>query len=71
MLLNHLLLLPTVSSAVHVSTDLAKTRAKEQVDLVRININGHVSCPFVDFFFVLVMKVDDKPIYLIILTLSI
>lgn len=49
MLLNHLLFLPTASSAVHVSTDLAKLRAKEQVDLVRININGHVSCPFVDF----------------------
>lgn len=49
MLLNYLLLLPTASSAVHVSTDLAKMRAKEQVDLVLVNINGRASCPFVDF----------------------
>lgn len=49
MLLNHLLLLPTGRFAVHVSTDLAKKRAKERVALVQININELTSYSFVDF----------------------
>lgn len=66
MRLNYLLLLPTASSTVHVSTDLAKMRAKEQVDLVLININGLAS--LCTFYCTSLMKMVDKSIYLIILT---
>lgn len=71
MLLNHLSLLPTAGSAICVSTDLVKVKAKERAVLVQININGQLPCPFCRFDYVLVRKVDDKPIYLIILTLGI
>lgn len=70
MFLNHLSLLPTVASTVGVSTDFVKAKAKEQVVLVQINIDGKSSRSFCRFDYVLVRKVDDSLMYLIILTLG-
>lgn len=67
MFLNHLLLPSTVGSAVGVSADLVKVESKEDVVLVRMNINGGSPCSFCQFDYVVVRKRDDKPIYLIIL----
>lgn len=71
MLLNHLLCLPTVCFTVHVSTDLAKMRAKEGVALVEININGLSSCPLCRIYWVSAVKMEAEPGYLIFLALDI